>query len=1090
MEATDNDLKFDDLPGAVPSEEIRELYIPQEPEVPTATGESEEPGFSEVFRAQRDDVHVVNTLIRANMVDRSYDPDFVADFSLDKVKQDLTTNNIPDFDTEFFHGVTNEVEYNRRMARAREKHELNTLMEQSGGLKAFGATMAAYATDPVGFAVDVAAGGSSKASLMLRFLESGGRSAAADMLTEVIRTTDGEAVSLTDVALGTLTAFGTGGLLGIPGIKGARMEAQEHVARQHLTDMLQGDRSVGAASNPDLPAKGIGETNPDKVTVSEEVFDKFVEEGAADQRFSWAQISHAARAQKSESTVVRKASYDVHGGGVERAGKVREAPMEMESNRLKEQHITPWYETVNAQYADYLKETQGSGFLKRQYSHNEFESFMEMVGDYRLGKLKDAPAQVEAVAQADQEFYKSFKETGIRSGAFESSKFSADPNWMPRVLSRDKLYGMMTDAKVRSHMDFKPLVVNAIRKGREAAGLEVDDQLTNVVATAYLNRAWNQGEGGLNIKHSGEVDLGDVDSLKELVEEFIPEGERQDALSIIDDMSTSTKTEEAGEISHMKSRLVLDHTATAEVGGKTFSMSDLYENNVAKLSNGYANKMSAELAFRDRGYTTKKFEKLIAELEAEASVNQNYKQQHGVWDKGKATPKDVDNLKFSLERMTHKGIKSDSDTVDSLLRISGNHTYAAKMGSAGLNAITESGTLLAFQGLKGFFKNTPMLPKLVRAYRKGNPTETFVAQVESLTSGAGSKLAENRASFKIQDDVNTPLSGAFGKVEQVTDTAKRLANETNLLTHITDISTRYSTAATITRLDEWANGKKMPRWWGNRSKTWGLGGDNERLIKAWLTGDRVVRGRGGGITDIGLEKMDYPTEKAFRQFIHRVNSNNIQKVYSGDLPRIMQTPMGQFIMKFRSFTTAAWGKHTLDDLNHMDSLAAQKLILTGGLGMFMYMNRSYLTHAFDEDKRKEAITLENALRSGATYAVNVSLLPALLDTTAEILNAQPIVGKKRTSGLQTGFTPKNFTSNVPGISMLDDMYKAIHTPFRVLGGGEVSKEQIRAIFSVLMLDTFWGTRGIRSAAVDAAPSERNAETNQVDLLKELTDVLN
>jgi hypothetical protein len=1087
MEETDN-LIFDDAPGSIEPGTIKELYMPD-----YNKQEEESPEFLDLMGLAVDDVHVVNTLIRQDMSVNKYDPDFMDTYTLEKLQQDFETQGIDEQYMGLFENVNNQQEYTRLLARAAEVQHLDQEMAKAGGLKSMAAYMAAYATDGFGLVVDAAAGGSTKVGMLRRFLESGGKAAAADLITEAMRTTDGEPVELSELAMGTITAFSTGGLFGIPGNKAAaKLEAEESAVLKKMKDAIPeqetNNGSAGAAAVSSFPKKNIGDA--DDSDLLGEMRAKAAVEGIPEPggRTRKAQISHAAWAQRSDSDVVRKMSADVHGVGNEAPGNVVDIPMEMDSGRLKEQHMSPYYEAVNTNYSSWLKETKGKGFLRRQWSHEDFDEFMEMVGDYRLGKIQDAPEQVKQVADADRAFYQAFKEEAIRSGAYDASRFSKDPNWMSRVISRDKLYGMMTKANVRSHMDFKPLVSNAIRKGREAAGLEVDDQLTDVVATAYLNRAWSQGEGGFTVKQSGELDLDDVSSLKELIKDNLPEAEQAKALEIIESAAVSKKPKDAGEIDNMKSRLLLDKDAAMDINGQTFTMADLYENNVHKLANGYANKMSAELAFRNKGYTTKSFEKIINELDKEAQINKLHKEKHGSWDVGKAKPSDVENLRFSLDRMTHQGIRASNELIDSLFRSSSNHVYTSKMGGSGLNAITEAGTLIAARGLKGVVEDLPQIKDLIKSYKTGNPPTQFVADIETMTSGAGSKLAESRASFKLEDNVNSSMRGTLGKVEKITDSAKRMANETNLLNHLTDVSTRYSTAVALKRLDQWANGSKMPKWWKDRSKAWGLGDGRDELIKKWLTSKNVKRGRGKGFESLGIDKMDYATEQAFRQFIHRFNSNMIQKIYSGDLPRMMQTPLGAFIMKFRSFTTAAFGKHTLADANFADSLAAQKLIFTAGLGMFMYANRVYISHPFSEKKREEKLTLENALRSGATYGVNVSLLPAMVDTTTQILNGEPLIGKKRTSGLPTGFSAKEFTSNIPGVSMIDDMVTAVGAPAKLATQGELTQEQVRAIFSVLMLDTFYGTRGIRDAAVEAAPSSR--ESDKIDYAKELKDLFN
>lgn len=1065
----------------------REEDSPEEIVEPTGS-------FSEAFAAQRDEVHVMQSLERSRMETHYVEPEFVDSLSLDKIKADTEVMGILDGDVDWLSSAPNQQEYNRRLSRSLEIQKAQQAVENAGGVKGALAVLSAYATDPVGFAVDAAAGGSSKANMLWRFIEAGGRAAIADIGTEMLRMSDGEPQEIEDLMVGTLTAFGTAGILGQMG-RGRDVELlaeQDAKAYREAAMAMKAERSVGAAENPELGGVLRGETQSDNITTTDWLIDRAIEDGKPERYRPGLQIGQASRAQNTDTIDVAKALEDVHGAGVTKAGTDREIPMEVESIRLKEKFDAIFNRSFSENFKDYQKEIKGQtgikGAFTRQFGHRDAIDFQKQVGDYMLGLTEDVPAQVKKVGDDTFGAFRAWKEHSIKSGLIPAEKFSSDARWMPRMFTRGGVSRMLTKANLRNHTDLKPLIVKAITNGRRAAGLEVDEDLTEVVATAYLNRAWKFGDSNGGFKDSSSIDFNDREFLTELINEHIPEENRAAALSIVDSKTGKKANTESDQIDNLKSRVLLDPNASMDFNGVTVTMAEIYENDIGKIWNSYNNKMAGDTAFRQRGWSAKQFEKYIEEKRAEANLNAKNKDATGITTKGKATPKDVENLEFAYDRMMHRGIRPNNENANKALKALNDYTYSTKMGSSALNAVSELMTAVAVSGLKGFWKNSKFFKDLIGSYAGKNPPKGQVKVIQTLSSGIADRVAENRAKFNIQDDIEFNFDGKLGKTVRAADGLKRIANETNMLSHVTDMASSFSNATIFNRLDEWANGAKMPGWWENRAKSWGVFGERAELIKKFMTSDYVKRDKSGAIIDFDSSKMDFQTQQAVEQVMHRATSRIIQKIYSGDLPKIMQNPLGAFIMKFRSFTTAAWGNHTLDDMNHKDMLALSKLLLTGSMGMLMYANRTYLTYPTDESKRREVLTWENALRSGATYAVNASILPAIADTFGEIVLGSPIVGKRRTSGLSTSLIdPSNYAASIPGISVLSDMYKAgtgVGTLFR---GGELDKSQVKAIFSLAMLDTLLFTRGVRAAAVEAAPNPRTADRNEIDILQEFKD---
>lgn len=1043
-------------------------------EEPGVIEQESEGSFQDLYKLQRDEFHVMQNLFRMNNRNVTPDRTFIEGLEFNKIQEDLRVSGVDlsEDNLEWLGQAENQEDYNWRLNRAMQKQKVYEEMSKVGGLKGFAASLAAAASDPVGFALDAAAGGSSKAGILTRFLESGGRAAAADLAIEGLRLADGEDLDLQEFAIGTLAAFGMGGALGIPGNKQAvlkqELEAQE-ILVQNLRDLKD---SAGAARNTDLPGGLFGD---DTGSVTDELVDRVIEEGLPTPRFSGVRMDAANAGQKSGDVTVRKALQDIHGAGVERKGVVREIPLEVESHRLKDKFSRDYNMSFVQTFTAHQKK-QGKGLVKRQFDHLEAQRFSKEVGQYMMGLKDDVSDEVKAAAEAAFRNFDGVKKYAIESGRFTSEDFISGGRYMPNVFARGGVERIAQKANLRKPEQLKPLFVKAIRQGREAAGLEIDDQLTDVVATAYLQRAMSAGKKGQPDSALNSIDLNDSEELLRLIDEFIPEGDRENARQIVESATGSKRTTE-DKPDRMQGRLLMDRDVTMEFNGVEVSLKELFEDDINKLVNSYNNQMSGELALRSRGWTGRKFERFIQEKQQTANANQGSADVTGQLDPINATQADVDKLQFALDRIMHKGVTTDNEIVDGMFRVSGNHVFSSKMAGAGLNAISEAGTVIAHAGLKNFVRDLPEMKQLIRAIRTGKADSPMIADLSTMTGGAASRFMANRAKFNIQDDLNLVQGGVLGKAERLTDGFRRTTDALSGLTFLTDTTTAMASQVHATHLMNFGMGKKMPRWWDARAKAWGLTPEREALIKAHMQSDQVKLNAIGGVEDLG--NMNFATQEAFEAVMYRMNTNAIQKVFSGDLPKWMQNPYGAFMMKFRSFVTAAWVRHTLEDINMRDTLAAQKLLFTGGLGMMMYAVRQALTHPHDEQKLKEQLTLDKALRSGATYAVNASLIPAITDTIAEVVGGSKVIDKQRTSGLSSSFgsSVTDFVSNIPGISMAADIERSVKAGFTLARGGELSKSQVRALASVLMLDTFYGTRALRAAAVDAAPSDREADQN-------------
>ena len=1064
---------------------------PDEPVADLETQDNKKsPGFRELYSSQRDEIQVLQNLFRLSKRDPVVDTNFVDTISLEKIQKDAEYSGVTLTDPiiEFVSGASNPTEYNWRLYRAKEMSDNNQLLSEAGGMKVFAASMAAAATDPSGFLLDAATGGSTKVGLMKRFLESGSKAAAADLVVEAIRVSDGEGVDPMDFTAGLVTSFAIGGAIGTKGNKNTvRLEEleQAHKLREDILDYKAATSSVGAAENPYLPGNLFGDSSSD---ITDELIERIEVEGLSNPKYQKIRMDMSSSAQKSNDVTVRKAMDDFIGVGVQEKGVARQVPIEQESLRLRDTFNKEWNESFVANFVAHEKK-RNKGILRRQFDHDEADKFNRAVGRYMHGLDDDASDEVKAAAEAAWKNFENVKKYAIDSGRMAPEDFLSTGKYLPLRFKNGAIERIAGRVGLKKPQQLRPLFVKAIKDGRNKMGLEVDDRLTEVVADAYLYRALGTGKPGKFGDDLAQIDLNDSNALIDMIDEFLPDDMKQSAKDAILSNTGKKKIQNGDSPDPMKGRIVMDRDAVMEINGVPVSMKELFEDDISRLIAGYNNTMSGELALRARGWTGRKVEKFITEKSRSAAANKGHKDAFGEESIVNPTEADVRNLQFALDRILHRGVTTGNDTADALFRISGNHAFS-KMAGAGLNAISESGAAIAQTGLRNFVKNYPEMRKFMKAVKSGDFGSDKLADMSTMMGGAASRFMEGRAKYNIQDDLIMEQGARLGKLDRAMDGTRRIIDAASGLSYLTDQTTMIAHYGNANHLMNFGLGKKMPKWFKNRAKAWGMTPDKEALIKKHMTSDQVRLDSNGGVADLGA--MSFETREAFESVLFAMNTNAIQRVFSGNLPKWMQNPYGSFIMKFRSFVTAAWVKHTLEDINQRDFLAATKLMLTGGLGMLTYIARQAMTYPTNPDKLEEKLTMDNVLRSGATYAVNASLLPTIVDTVTESLLGAPLIDKQRTSGYSSSFggNLQEFVANIPGITMASDVIKTGQAAATILRGGELSQSDWRAIFSASMVDTFYGTRAFRAAVVNNAPSDRKADKNVINLKEEAQDLFN
>lgn len=1072
-----------DLPGLRP---VRDLTGPVFQEPTSEDMEVSEPSFGEVFSAQRDQVHIANVVTRAHMLTHEWDEEFHNSLTYDKVKEDLG-GDIDDIPPEWLEKVGragNPDDYQRIISQLQERREADRLMAEAGGAKGLAAMLAAYATDPVGFAADAASGGTTKGAVLVRFLQGGSRAALADVFLETIRAAEDPGMDGTDVAIGATTAFTLGG--GFGAWLGEADEAMKVMRKGIEEDRAA--RSAGAAQvEGSTQAETLDTVPVHRDSVLDEIDDRIDAEGVDEVPFKPIRFDAAATGSNTTSKRVQKLNDTLLHNAVKKKGVINNLSAEERARSLEGKHEASLRRGYDGAYAEWLKENFGIGMIRRPFASRQREEFSRQVGDFLLSEgTLDVSPHVRKAANALSEFYGGHLDELKRAGVKGSEFVEHNPFYMPRKISRRRINDVIRRANMdRQDVDevLTNLLVQGIKTGREAAGLDFDEGLSRLVAKAYIKRGLTQGNPAELTRHSDThaLALDDRDLVLDMLKGQVSDDEFREAVEILDGYALRQETTPEGTTpDRLKHRLKMDLNTSVEFNGETITLRDLFENDADMLAFSYGRWASGETALNERGLSTAKMEQALRELQEEAAENLDGKLE------GAATPKDVERLEWAFKAVMGTPTEDVGSTVNRIARLGSSVGYITKMGSGVKNAIQETGTLLAMgtirNNMKRFF---PFWKQHLKDVINGRQDDGFFRQVEALAGGLGDTWARNTAGFRHTVDSAIPGEGRLARTEEFLDGLKRGATALNGMAWVTDMSRRMAAVNAIDILDDMAMGRKLPSWWANRSKSWTLSDERAKLIKDYFNSPAVKRGKHGGLVDLG-DQMPDDVRVALEEFTYRYVSEGIQELQRGNLPRFMNTSVGRLALLFRSFTMGAWSRHTLKDLEHMDTLALQKLAYTTSLGFATYAGLQYLKYPTDSSehrkRRKEKLQFDNVLRQSASYAVNASLMPDFLVNLSNATNLGVATQFERTSGLSRSINP--FASN-PAFAYADDALTVTKSAVTTLQGQPYTQEQFDALANLVALDTFWFMRPVNAAVKSNLPRERDVQRKT--LLEQLSE---
>jgi len=928
-------------------------------------------------------------------------------------------------------------------------------------------------TDVAGLAVDVASGGigyATKAGRLGNMVRSGLTGAGASAVVMSSARQYNPEIELKDVVQASALSFALSGLMG------AR---QGHLRTPVYPEAVK--RAAGISDHVDttqplppgtLSAMGVdpwtaghgGKTPGAKPLRDDpEWLDAFIDRAESNWQimphFARARIDLAARMGKANSTVVREVGRLLFRDGVgytDKSVAVAESTGEFAKRHLATLE-TQWRRGLDEAYGEY-KKANGIRF----YDWNARKQFNMEVGRVVRGETDVSPEALKA-AQSVRESLNNALKLAQEAGLEGFDAIISNPNYLPRYWSADGFRRIFGELKLYEWQVVEGLLRPALRKAWEASGrtLEIDDELLDAVAKAWLKRAQANFEGDGMALLVRPLDADSVDEIGRLLNEAGVDPIRSQTLLA----KLQRNADENGKLDRARHRIDLDENFTSTLRNAsgedvTIKVSDLLENDVEVALSRYLREITGWSALSVKaGIKTK--------AQLDTFVERVKKDAFHAEDKVKDIERMLDiGINATFGRSTEIDPSSTASRYGRFIR---NWNFSRVMNQVGFTMFAELGPVIAHSGLRNVLRSLPEIPAMLKRGREGKLASKEAQIMEELFA-PGTDLIRNPPFLRLDEDgsVALPTFESAPWLDKVTHGANHITNILSGMAPITAILQRVAGRATLLRMMEMARKAKLDDAEVQRLRTWGLDDAGQKQVFDYL---KTIR----KIEDINPQALPLDTRERLSAFMYRATRHQVLEGDASDSIGLMHGVTGRIVLQFRTFMFNSYTRHFLNSVHHWNDWATyQMVILSTAFAGIGWASRAYLNTIGDEKARERLLTSENFVKNAVAQSSWASVIPAVTDTVwSTFLGNDPFFEGNRSTGLQ---------NTLMGIPTLDLANKALNSGHMITSlldaDDKITEEQMKDFWRIWWFSNLTGLRNIAEAGIDAGFPDRPDGTNR------------
>lgn len=913
-------------------------------------------------------------------------------------------------------------------------------------------------TDPVATGLDLATGGLGYAARAGRLanavrsgLQAAGTSAALDSATAIY---DPEQ-TLADGVKSAALSFAFAGALGAR--RGALVDGG--VNPDAVKRLAFGDDSLSAArvkgTDVEDPTPGVTPIRPE-TAFEQEFTDRALTNAHIAPHFAAVRRDLAARMGSAKSPLVREAGRVLFRDGVgytDRSIAVQESTGEFAKRHLAVLE-TEWRAGVNAAWADYKKRT-GS----RWWNFAERAKFNEEVGRAVRGAADVSP-EAKKAAGAVASTLRNALNLGKDANLDDFAHILENANYLPRYWSAKGFRRLFGELKLAEDTVIDGLIKPALRKAwqaKAAEGDEIDDEVLGAVAKAILKRAQANFEGdGMDLLVR-PLDADSVEEIGRMLEEAgVSPARSQELLGKLE-----RKAHEAGKIDRAKRRIDLDETFTATLRNEAgedveVSMADLFDNDVESVMTRYLREITGWAALSSKAgiKNRSQLDRFVAMIKHDAR-------------KSGDDVKDVERLldigiKATFGRSTEADPASRASRYGRFLR---NWNFARVMNQVGFSLFAELGPTIAHAGLRNFWNSVGAARDFLIRGADGKLSSKEARVMERLFA-PGTDWLRNPPFLRTDEDALVPQTFNVKHGEKIDNAMNLAVHVTSIASGMAPINTmlqRIAGRATMLRLLDMANAKKLSAAEVARLRTWGLDEKSQKLVFDYLRGKKRIE-------EIDPDNLPFETRERMSAFLFRVTRHQVLEGDASDSIELMHSTTGRLITQFRSFMMYSYTRHFLNSIHHYDDWRTYMMVVlsTAAAGMG-WAARTYINTAGDPEARKKQLTEENFYKNAVAQSSWSSVIPVLTDFVwADTLGNDPVFANNRSTGLENG---------VMGIPTID-LFNKVYGSTRMIGSAlrddeQITEKQMRDFWKIWWFNNMTGVRNLIDAHAREFPDRKD-----------------
>lgn len=716
----------------------------------------------------------------------------------------------------------------------------------------------------------------------------------------------------------------------------------------------------------------------------------------------------------------------------------REIAAETTARRIHDGWLSQAYMAYNPHFREWSK-GKGYGIVRQELGSEPQQEFMREVTRAMRGDINVSP-QAKAAGDALAEGYKKalMEAKAARLPGFED--INPNEKYVPRLINERKLMSI--------HREVGMDGLRAIIK-KSLMGAGMSDELANRVAKAYaegsVDRAISPTRRG-TVRGLAEDDI-------ERLRYYLPE----DDPSLVDDVIASlknfreTRNPDGGRIDRAKYRLDMDELSETVINGKTYRVTDLFEDDAWQIFEKYGRTVSGWIGLAERANVRSDSEwDLLVKGLKDANANDPKIKEY------------LSRLEEVKELTLGRSIVSENGTLRRSAQVVRKLNFASTMGQAGMASFAELGNVVAYGGMKNLMMHLPLFRRFWTDAKAGVVDKAMVEELKAI--GIGMKLQLGRGRAGVDEFGDAIENHVFDTVDRILDPFSRAVSHVGLLGPMNDFLQMLSARSFVQKLGNASMGRhKFTQGEIYRLRDAGFHDGVLERVQENIRQHGVFDGK--RLVGLGIDKWDRDIAMDFKDVLANMTYRAVQENDIGSSAWWMHTGLGRMLMQFRSFVFNALVKQSIYGARFSfadgrpDAQVFSAFALTMFFGGMSYVGRSYINSIGRDDQEeyleKRVGSVENVAAGAFNATGYASILPGVIDTGLWFTGASdPLFAYTRTSGLASDFITGN-----PTVRTAENLVGAARSIVRTPQGDyDFSKEDLRRWQALTPLGNVTGIR--------------------------------